>query len=395
MPTIAVAGISARAMAEAAAGEGLRVVALDLFGDVDTRHLAARWLPIGTPATLQIEPERLMSALRLLAQQGASPVPVCGWIPGSGFEGQADLLEAGAAVLPMIGTAPAAVRRLRDPAQFFGFLAARGLPHPTVRLQPPADPAGWLLKDAHGCGGWHVRRAPAPDDAPPDGHHYYQREMRGQPMSATFVANRRDVQVLGFNMQSVRAIGTRPFVFCGVVGPVPVSPGVEHRVSEAARAITREFGLRGLASLDFMLDGDTIGVLEVNPRPPASLSLYAGPLGAPGVMRAHLRACLQGELPPPRPTPAPQVGGLEIVYARQPFELDGEAAQRLAAWPGIRDLPGAGQRFAADDPLCSLTASGADPDHVRTRLRQGREQLLQFLETTACATTCPSPTPPY
>lgn len=47
MQTIAVAAISARAMAEAAASDGFKVVALDLFGDVDTRRAASRWMPIG------------------------------------------------------------------------------------------------------------------------------------------------------------------------------------------------------------------------------------------------------------------------------------------------------------------------------------------------------------
>jgi uncharacterized protein len=44
---IAVASISARALAEAAAREGFGVIALDVFGDVDTRLASSLWLPIG------------------------------------------------------------------------------------------------------------------------------------------------------------------------------------------------------------------------------------------------------------------------------------------------------------------------------------------------------------
>ena len=387
MQTIAVAAISARAMAEAAAREGFQVVALDLFGDVDTRHAAALWLSIGAPGGLQIDSARALSALRMLAREGEGGMPVSGWIAGSGFEGAPDLLEQGAAVLPLIGTAPAAVRRLRDPASFFGYLAAHAMPFPRVRLQPPDDAAGWLMKDAHGCGGWHVQPAPGARDALPTPQHYFQREMAGQPMSATFIANGRDVQVLGFNLQSVRRFGTRPFVFCGAIGQVPVAPDMASRVTAIARAITQEFDLRGLCSLDFMRDGDAIGVLEVNPRPPASLSLYPGP---PGVMQAHLRACLHGELPAPAPAPAPvsadeaqEVQGFEIVFAQQPLALDRAAAQHLAAWPGIRDVPAAGQRFDIGDPVCTLTAQGSHPQQVRERLDADRTRLLQSLETPA------------
>jgi predicted ATP-grasp superfamily ATP-dependent carboligase len=377
MPTLAVVAISARAMAEAAARDGFGVVALDLFGDLDTRRAASRWLPIGAPGSLRIDAARTLAALRDLSRE---PDPVIGWVAGSGFEGEPDLLEQGAAILPLIGTAAAAVRRLRDPALFFGFLAAQGIPHPQVSFERLEKPEGWLMKDAQACGGWHVRRPPWPVDVRPAPGRYYQHEMAGQPMSATFIANGRDVHVLGFNELMVCRLGARHFVFRGVVGPVPIAPDMAHRLTAIARTLTVAFELRGLCSLDFMRDGEAIGVLEVNPRPPASMSLYA-----PGLMRAHARACLNAQLPPARPGRAPgaggMAGGMEIVFAPRPLQLDAAAARQLAAWPGIHDLPGAGQRFDAGDPLCTLSVNGRDAAQVRRRLDESRERLLQSLET--------------
>jgi predicted ATP-grasp superfamily ATP-dependent carboligase len=132
-----------------------------------------------------------------------------------------------------------------------------------------------------------------------------------------------------------------------------------------------------------MRDGDAIGVLEVNPRPPASMSLYRTQAGWPALMQAHLRACLQGELPQPRPRQPQEIEGFEIVFAPRPMRLDEAAARHLAAWPGIHDLPAAGQRFDADDPLCTLTASASNATEVRTRLNESRDRLLQSLETLA------------
>ena len=43
---LALAALSARALAEAAANEGLGAVALDVFGDADTQRLAREWLNI-------------------------------------------------------------------------------------------------------------------------------------------------------------------------------------------------------------------------------------------------------------------------------------------------------------------------------------------------------------
>ena len=210
MSSIAVAALSARMLAEAARDDGFDVVALDLFGDLDTRRACSQWLPIGQPGLLHIDDALALSALGPLAQRG-----VQGWIAGSGFEGRPELLERGAALLPLIGTQADAVRRVRDPRTFFDFLDAEGIAHPPVSMTAPAYGPGWLVKDANGCGGGHIRRwAPRPGELPPPepvpgecDFGYFQREMQGLPMSATFIGNGSDACVLGFNRLIVRPMG--------------------------------------------------------------------------------------------------------------------------------------------------------------------------------------------
>jgi predicted ATP-grasp superfamily ATP-dependent carboligase len=379
MPVLAVAALSARMMAEAAAGDGFTVIALDLFGDQDTRRASAEWRSIGDCTAMRIDEPQVLYALRELAARGE----VVGWVAGGGFEGLPGLLEQGAAVLPLLGTAPQAVRRVRDPAEFFGFLDAQRMPYPAIQRRPPQDSTGWLLKNARGCGGWHIQRAlpPCGDTVPP--HHYFQHEMAGTPMSATFIANGRDAVVLGFNQLIVRGIGPRPFVYGGAVGPVPLPPGAVSCLSSLVRGLAAEFSLRGLGSVDFLRDGDQLSVLELNPRPPASLFVYAHSLPQ-GVMNAHLRACLHGELPPAAKTPAGAaagtVRGLETVFARRPLLLSAPAARQLAARPGVHDLPGAASAFEAGHPVCSVSAAGASAVQVKARLEAARNALLDDLE---------------
>ena len=386
MTVLAVAALSARLLAEAATDDGFDVVALDLFGDADTRRACSQWLPIGTAAALRIDADRLLPALAALAQREG----VIGWIAGSGFEGRPELLERGAEWLPLIGTSADAVRRVRDPSAFFGFLDVQGIAHPTVRMTAPAEAAGWLAKDAHACGGWHIHRVAQQRDPtrampPVPAHHYFQREIPGVPMSATFLANGHDASVLGFNRLIVRRFGTRPFVNCGVVGPVPLSADVAIRITAATRVLARQFSLRGLASLDFMLDGDAFSVLEVNPRPPASMALYGKrvvPTAAQGIVAAHVRACLHGELPRwPAPTANASVQGSEIVFASRPLWLDEPAVRQLAERAACHDLPAAASRFEAGDPVCSVSASAASAEQVHSLLERGREAVHQFLET--------------
>lgn len=379
MGVLAVAAVSARMLAEAAARDGHGVVALDLFGDVDTRRVSPRWQSIGAAGSLQIDAARVLAALRELARTAGDSV--IGWIPGSGFEGRPDLLDAGAQVLPLIGTPADAVRRVRDPAAFFAALAAHGIAHPAVRFDAPGDAEGWLLKDANGCGGWHIRHAAAARDAASaSASLYFQREMPGMPMSATFIANGNEAMLLGINELIVRPFGAHPFVYGGCIGPVDVPADLARRIGDAVRALSAEFGLRGWCSLDFMRDGETLGVLEVNPRPPASLALYA----RPGLIDAQLRACLHGELPSPAALAAPAstpVAGSEIVYARRSLTLDTIGAQHLARRPDVHDLPAAGARFDHGDPICSLSVAGDTAEQVRDSLRAKREALIQTLET--------------
>lgn len=372
---LAVAALSARLLAEAARREGHEVVALDLFGDLDTRRASTQWCAIGSPGAMRIDARLLLDALADLAARRA----VDGWIAGSGFEGQPDLLERGAALLPMLGTPGAAVRRVRDPRTFFDALDRAGIAHPDVRFDAPPSADAWLLKDAGGCGGWHIRRAPSSSGGTPAGR-YFQRVAAGLPMSATFVAGRDGVLLLGINRQLVRPIGSHPYVYCGVIGPVPLPAGLRRTIERDLRVLAAAFGLRGLGSLDLVVDGDACVVLEINPRPPASVALY--PDAGGGVLTAHVRACRDEPLQPVAAA-SETVRGTEIVFARRALKLDAPTAAAIAARPGCHDLPAAGTSFDAGDPVCSVDADGADADAVEAALARARDDLISILETTA------------
>lgn len=348
-------------LAEAAQCDGFDVIALDVFGDADTRRGGA-WHAIGAP--LRIDAELFLHALQSLARCGA-----IGWVMGAGFDSEPDLLSRGAQLLPLIGTACDAARRVRDPQTFFAALDRHGIAHPPTRFSPPDNHDGWLGKSAHGSGGWHIRRAaPAGGDG-----RYWQRDAPGAPMSALFVANRRSARVLGFNRLIVRPIGASPYVYCGAIGPVPLEGKAEREVLAAIGALVVEFELAGLASLDFLLQGEVVAVLEVNPRPSASMALYPR-----GTMRAHVDACLHDRLLTPLERTS-GVAGTEIVYAPAPIDLSPEQVARLAAQPDCHDLPFAAAHFSRNDPLCSVSARGADAASVATMLAARHNAVLQTL----------------
>jgi predicted ATP-grasp superfamily ATP-dependent carboligase len=279
------------------------------------------------------------------------------------------------------------VRRVRDPEVFFAELDRHGIAHPSVLHAWPRDAdgrllkgaSGWLLKDTGGSGGWHIRRAAQmPSTELPPGC-YLQRECSGTPMSATFVADGRHAVVLGCNEQLTLAIGAAPWAYAGVIGPVPTSEAVARQVHDAVHALVLAFGVRGLCSLDFQLGASGIEVLELNPRPSASLELYAQ--AADGPVRAHVRACEGGALTPLSVHTPSVLRGNAIVFARMALKLDARAAERLAAEPDVHDVPHLHSRFARGEPVCSVGAQGHTTAALRAALAARRETLLATLET--------------
>jgi predicted ATP-grasp superfamily ATP-dependent carboligase len=356
--TLVVAGLGVRALAESAHQGGWSVLALDLFGDRDTRRASAGWRAIGTPSDWRIDPGALTEGLRAAAR-----VPgVIGWVPGGGFEDAPALLEAGPAGLSCLGATAATMRRVRDPHAFFGALDAFGLPHPPVVYAPPERPEGWLAKRGGGSSGLHVVEAAlaAAEGGGAPADRYFQREQPGTPMSALFVADGTHAVIVALNRQLVAAQDTRRYVYAGALGPI-VAPDLEEQAARALAALVPEFGVRGLGSLDFVADSrDRAWLLELNPRPSATMALHPDAWTG-GLMRAHVNA-VAGRLPDLPPRRRPGVRANRIVFAERDCEVDASLSDALAASTHCHDVPAAGERFAAGAPVCTVSADAASAD---------------------------------
>lgn len=371
--TLVVAALSARTLAESARRGGWRVIALDLFGDVDTRRASARWQPIGDPADARIDPPRLAAALA----DAALETDVAGWVAGSGFDApQAAAFAAAGATLPRLGMAADVVAAVRHPSTFFATLDRLGLAHPEVRTTPPHAPAGWLVKDAGGSGGWHIHAAADPGPAPGVSPSvYWQRVHPGTPMSALFLADGQRAALVGLNRLLVRPLGARPYVYHGAIGPID-APALRARIAAALDALVPAFGLRGLASLDFLADGEQPVLLEINPRPSDTMALYDAHWPG-GLLRAHVDA-LGGRLPPGTPHDA-SVRGHEIVYAPCAGRVDAALAARLASDRHAHDVPAPGTPFDAGMPVCTVGAEGTDVAGVLHELARRRQAVVASL----------------
>jgi predicted ATP-grasp superfamily ATP-dependent carboligase len=367
MPTdsgpMLVAAFSGRALAASAARAGHRVAVLDYFADRDTCAVAVACRSVVSPRGLRFDRRRLLAAAEELAPPARSP----GLVYGSGFEGRLALLGRLAEGRRLFGNPPPVVLGVRDPARFFPLLDRLGIPHPEVRLGPPADPGGWLVKQPGGAGGVHVVPADRPHARTGA---YYQRAMRGRSCSALFLADGRRACILGFNEQwQSAARPDLPYLYGGAVGQITLPPAVEADLRAHLDALVSATGLVGLNGVDFLLDGTSWSVLEVNPRPTATMELY-DPDYDRGLFDAHLRAC-GGELPPGA-APARAVRAASILHAARAWRV--REGFDFPAW--CHDIPRPGTRFAPGDPVCTVQAEGIDAAHAVAQVRE-RERTIE------------------
>ena len=376
-PVVVVAALSARMLAESARRAGWRVVVLDLFGDTDTRRASGMWYPIGDAASLSIDPRRVREAL-----DAASRMPdVIGWIAGSGFEAHRDLLDDKAIALAPIGNTRDAIDTVRDPARFFALLDDAGIPHPDTQWQTPADTAGWLVKRASGTGGMHIRDASVSAIANRDD--YFQRHQAGRSMSALFVADTRRAAIIGFNEQLIVSRGVHPFVYGGALGNIDVPQSQREQITRAANAIVSRTGLKGLNSLDFIVDGERCFVLEVNARPSATLSLHERDATMP-LLALHTRVCAGASLDAAMLHPFDQTATMRgelIVFTERERKISPEFVQRALNLGWCHDIPVTGSVVGAGAPLCSVSAAcahGTPPAALRAELAARAATILSI-----------------
>jgi len=327
---------------------------------------ASQCLPARVQAGFRRKP--LIAALDRLAA-GTSPI---GLVLGSGFECDPRMLAHLGEHFRLIGNPPDVVRRAKDPTAFFGALTKLGIRHPETQLVPPAAGDGWLMKRIGGSGGLHIHACPPAPRLDP--RRYFQRRVDGEPLSVLAVIGRTG-PVFAFTRQWCAPLPRRPYRYGGATGPITPEPDLEARLIDISRATAESLGLIGLVSLDFLIDDGEPILIEVNPRPGASLDVLDDAEG--NLFRSHVEASRGGDaagLLLARWQP-PKARAAAYLYAdRGPIEI----APGLD-WPHwTADRPQPGSRILKHQPLATVLADSASPDEAE-RLCRHRLGLLENL----------------
>ncbi|MDO8846318.1 ATP-grasp domain-containing protein [Methylicorpusculum sp.] len=352
---------SGRMLAQAARDAGFIPLVIDLYADEDTRALSARVFKV--PGFSQLY---LLPVLNLIKQEYAVDHACF----GSGLEAYPESLSALSNAFNLNGNAPSVVQKVQDKAVFFSLLKRLEIAFPETVFSAPDDDEDWLVKPMQGHGGLGIKHYIKQDGL--DDNVYWQRYQEGVPGSVLFLTNGSQSHIIGFNTQWCRRADDRQvFLFSGVINHSPLTEFQQQTVAEWLGLLVSELGLTGLNSLDFIVQGDSVLVVEINPRPSASMQLYD--MG--GLMAAHMDS-------------------LAGLIHRRSYRLDGFCAYLVVfagrdlvipdaiCWPDQAvDLPGPGLHIKQGLPLCSLIVRNSTIEGLLQTLNATRKKIFQIFNT--------------
>jgi predicted ATP-grasp superfamily ATP-dependent carboligase len=367
---LAIVGASTRAAAGSATRAGFRPIAADLFADVDLRAMA-------TTTRISPYPEGLVDWLRALQPPA--------WMYTGALENHPELVDQMAWIAPLWGNAGDVLTRVRSPWELATALRGAGLLFPETRSSADKLPTDgtWLEKTYRGASGSGVRvwseergaRSEETHDARPV---CFQKRIAGTPCSAVFVAGHGAATLLGSTRQLIGEdwLGAHGFQYAGSIGPLPLSETVCNTLSQIGNVLAARFELAGLFGLDFILEGELVWTVEINPRYTASIEVVERATRIP-VLALHAEACRGSNMLSVPPFPGEFITcGKAILFARRDIQISRPLSERWLQealhlpWPTLADVPAADTAVQSGRPILTLFAEGINHHQVEEKLRR-------------------------
>ena len=358
---------SGRMLAQAAFDAGFKPLVIDLFADLDTQSHADDFVQVASLA---------LHDLASATEHFISRYAVKHFIYGSGFEKHPESLVYLAERLLTLGNSVDSFVNVQDKQHFFSALKQLDIPSPAVSFTAPAfNKNSWLVKPLQGQGGLGIRRYCDDESSEPI---YWQRLITGSPHSLLFLANGVNAQIVGFNTQWVDETHyPEHFIFSRVINKTDLSKEHKQTIAKWLEKLVPLFSLKGLNSLDFIQTPDQqFFVLEINPRPSASMQLYDSDL-----LIRHIDSC-RGELSPL--PPQKHYTAYQIVYA--PYDI---TIPEAFNWPQeCVDLSNVGVTCRKGQPICSIIAHHEQADLLMDTLKIKQYNLLKGLNSYGIPSKC-------
>ena len=181
-------------------------------------------------------------------------------------------------------------------------------------------------------------------------------------------------EAVAFTRQWTDPAPRMPFRYGGAAGHLTLSPDLEAELVSIALPLGRRLGLRGLVSFDFLVGEDGPLVVDVNPRPGATLDVLDDDTGT--LFEAHVTAC-RGENAADVLARSwqPKHRAAAYLYAGR-----GSLTIGAVAWPEwVADRPKPGSLLASHAPVATVIGEGPTPAEAESQCRYRLEALAEIL----------------
>lgn len=359
-------GASTRFLARWFVKAGYRPLAIDLFADRDLQALCP---------TLRVDRDQWPTGLaRECEPYPGVPVVYCG-----GLENHPPLLETLAKRHPLLGNSPECLRKSRDIDHWGPILREAGFAVPPWRgnsgsgkSERVPDEGDWILKPRQGAGGLGIRKAQARETIPPG--FIAQKWVSGHGVSLSFCLGTGDPWFfLGCQeLPRIPCLNAPPFVYLGnsVFRGFPLVFGEKGK--QLGLVLRDRLGLRGLVGVDGIYHQGQLTVLEINPRPTASMEL-ADPFEGNWLARWHIASFLGSSSSLSRSIPRERSFTKAILYAHKefPFPEDWpDSALENQLKVTFADLPSPGEPMAKGEPILTIILEESDPGRMIQRVEE-------------------------
>ncbi|MFK7815788.1 MAG: ATP-grasp domain-containing protein [Gammaproteobacteria bacterium] len=364
MPNYLVIATSGRAIAQGLASLGCSVAVVDGFADCDTCAAATEVQKIKR-TQFGLDHHSVVQAIQYLL----SKTSFDGVFFDAAIESNSELLEI-INIHPVLGNSSRVIESVKNAEIFFSKLDQYSIPHPKITFNSSSNllsDDAWLLKHAHGTGGVGV--TPINADVVMPENVYFQKKLDGVCFSITFLANGNDIYALGFNTLWHESLGiSMPYAYAGAINQVKLDDSLQKAALKYTKVLIKEFELVGLNSIDFIYANDSIYVLEINPRIPATYELYESKYGE--LIEQHIQACLHQILPKTRSKPLLRAHA--IVYAPTEIMIPGDMS-----WPlWAADRPQSQEVIKKFEPVCSIFAGGKNTAQACEMIKSRKQSIL-------------------
>jgi predicted ATP-grasp superfamily ATP-dependent carboligase len=393
-PSIAIVGASTRSAAASALRAGFQPIAADLFADADLRAIA-------TATRISPYPEGLLDWLRAVEPPA--------WMYTGALENYPELVDQMAWIAPLWGNPGDVLTRVRSPWELAKALGEAGLLFPDTRESPDGLPhdGSWLAKTYQGASGsgvrvWDEERGARSEVNPDSAPACFQKRIDGPPCAAVFVATDGAARLFGVTRQLVGEpwLGAHGFQYAGSIGPWPITDATQMTLICLGNVLADQFELIGLFGVDFILDGEQVWTLEVNPRYTASVEIVERFSGLSAIA-AHAAAC--GSRPNTQRAGAssPPIGakdaparvkslacGKATLFARRDCIISDQFFEHALSealrtpWPTLADVSPAGTPIDAGRPILTVFAEADCAEVVENRLRERVAEIEQVVYRT-------------